>query len=295
MAGGVPVKSDLRKPSPTGGVPGRARRAPTAALLLTAFALFAVFAVLALFSGPDSALSGWDRRVSGAFAGWRTPGRTHLFWAMTLIGNDPVLAALSISVVALLTVWGRRAMAALFAVGMLGGWGVSSAAKAIVGRTRPPEADALIALPLSDSLPSGHSLATLVFLGLLVYMAWKLRDGAPGNGAAGNRSAVAILVTVICAPVAVLIGLSRVYLGVHWPSDVLGGWSLAGVCLVVLLTAFWRFVRRGAAGRGRAARLLSRRPPASAALRAAAVGAVLVLCVAVVILEGMADPLLADI
>jgi undecaprenyl-diphosphatase len=258
--------------------------------VLLALGLVAVFLLLALYSGPGSALSGWDRRLTQAFMGWRTTGRSHFFWALTLIGNDSVLAALSFSTVLLLFVWGRRGRAALIAGGLLGAWGISEGAKAVVGRVRPPAVEALIDLPGSHSLPSGHALTTLVFLGMLVFLA---RRAGAGAGAA-------FAATVMAVVVAALVGVSRVYLGVHWMSDVLGGWCLAGAWLAVLLGVIWPWWARsggrpeGGAGaaHGRAGAFLARRPASSPAGRATAVLFVVALCAAAAILTGWTDPLL---
>ena len=73
--------------------------------------------------------------------------------------------------------------AALVAVGLLVAVGISEGAKAIVGRARPPAAEALIAQPGSHSLPSGHALTTLVFLGMLAFLAWSVPGGAAAREA----------------------------------------------------------------------------------------------------------------
>ncbi len=268
-----------------GGRPG-AGRAGVAAALLGAVALLAIFVVLALASGPDSALSGWDRRVSDGFIAWRTPGRSQFFWAITLLGNAPMLAALAFSVVLLLAVWGRRAHATLVAVGLLIGWGVSEVAKAVVGRPRPPVDDALIAMPSSGSMPSGHALTTLVFLALLVYVAFRWRRGGLGWAWAA---------LVVAAVIAGLIGVSRIYLGVHWLSDVLGGWVLGGAWLLVFLSGIWRYLRHVRSFAGVDSRLSAPRPPARVAVRIAAVVFAVILCVAAYILTAHADPLLTDL
>lgn len=284
----------------------RAGRAGVAAVLLVAAALLAVFVTLAVTSGPDSALSAWDRRVSDAFIAWRTAGRSQFFWAMTLLGNVAVLAALSVSAVVLLAVWGKRARAVLVAVGMSIGWAISEAAKLSVGRTRPPAADALIALPSSPSMPSGHAFNTLVFLGLLVFLAFRWRRGnqAPGEQPPGppaqaasrnGRSAAAVVGVALLAAamVAGLIGVSRVYLGVHWLSDVLGGWSLGGAWLAVLLGVLVPVI--GNRGRERMPALVHGRPPARKAVRGAAIILLVIVCVAAYILTARADPLLAHL
>ncbi len=214
--------------------PGRAGWLEVAGPILAAAALLAVFVVLAVASGPDSALSAWDRRVTDAFIAWRTPGLTHLFYALTLLGNTLAMAAFAFSVALLLVVWGRRGRAALVAGGLLIAWGISELAKAVVGRPRPPESDALIATPSSGSLPSSHALTTLVFLGLLVFLAFRWRRARAGGPFPRALAWAALGVATVIAG---LIGVSRVYLGVHWLSDVLAGWSLGGAWVLALLAA----------------------------------------------------------
>ena len=278
------------------------RRVAVAAAVLAA-ALLAVFVWLAAASGPGSAIAAWDQRMADAFMAWRTPGRSHLFWAMTLVGNWPVLAALSFSAVVLLAAWGRRARAALVAVGLLIGWGISDGAKAAAGRARPPAADALIALPGSHSMPSGHAVTTLVLLGVLVYLAFRWW-AASGPVAPRRGTSLAWMALLVATVVAGLIGVSRVYLGVHWLSDVLGGWCLGGAWLAVFLA----IVRSGsrAAGRNwrgdakpgwlrRMSPFFARRAPARRVVRVSAVVIVVILCVVAIIVTAMADPLVVDL
>jgi undecaprenyl-diphosphatase len=281
--------------------------------LAVAAALLAVFIGIAAASGAESALSAWDRRVSEAFIAWRTPMRSQVFWAVTLLGDAPVLAALSFSAVLLLATWGRRARAALVAVGMLIGWGLSETAKAIVDRPRPPADDALVALPSSGSLPSGHALTTLVFLGVLVYLAFRRPTTTIGrNTPAGRRRpALAWTVTAAAAVTVGLIGVSRVYLGVHWMTDNFGAWCLGGAWLLALLGGVWTQARRKArtplglqeeghevpkGSRWReAVRLCGHHPPAGVVTRIVAAAFVVALCVTTYLLTAVADPLLADL
>jgi membrane-associated phospholipid phosphatase len=297
----------------TGGAAPNVRVGRSAAVApLTAAALLVVFVVIALASGPDSGLSAWDRRVSDAFIAWRTPGRTHFLYAVTLLGNWTSLMAFAVSAVLLLAVWGRRWWALLVGGGLLIAWGISELAKVLIGRARPPAADALIASPSSGSLPSGHALTTMVFLGLLVLVAFRWRRA---RSRAGRGAAFAWVALVVAVVVAALIGVSRVYLGVHWLSDVFGGWTLAGAWLATVVAVVlggvwtsWRARRRhttSPSGEPPAASLpagsvvepsvAGRRAPARPAVRAAAVAAAVVLCAAGLLVSAWLDPLLADL
>ena len=281
-----------RRATPDGWRRPAAPRTGVVAALAAAALLTAVFVALAVASARGSALTAWDQQIADAFVAWRSSVRSHVFWALTLLGNAPVLAVLSSSVVLLLVVWGRRGWAVLVAVGMLIGWGLSETAKAVIDRPRPPVDEALIAMPSSGSMPSGHTLTTLVFLGLLVYLAigaWGAASGRRGTVPASVTAAVAVAVAGAIA-LAGVIGVSRVYLGVHWMSDVIGGWLLGGAWLAAYLGGIWVWMRR----KVRDVRLFECRPPLRVAVRIAAVAIAAALIVAVYLLTANADPLLAE-
>lgn len=136
---------------------------------------------------------------------------------ITALGSTTVLT-LVVAATAIFLVLQRRTRSALLVVAAtsLGAWLVTFI-KALVSRARPDLVDRLMA-ETSHSFPSGHAansaivyltLATLLFP---VVRGWRMR---------------AYLLTVALALVAT-IGISRVYLGVHWPSDVLAGWAFGG-------------------------------------------------------------------
>jgi membrane-associated phospholipid phosphatase len=212
--------------------------------------LLAAFVALALSAKAGSSLADWDERVTGAFVAWRSPGWSRAFWVFTLLGESSILAALGGSATVLLATWGRRTHAAMMGGGMLLAIGISEFAKVAVHRARPPEAMLLIKQPGSYSLPSGHALVSIVFCGLLVYLAFRWVDAWCGRGArggavagggavtgsgavAGRAALIKLAVTLVAGVIVVMVSVSRVYLGVHWMSDVLAGWCLGGAWLVV--------------------------------------------------------------
>lgn len=109
-------------------------------------------------------------------------------------------------------------------------------AKAVVARPRPSTALIRVTHHLSDpSFPSGHVVFYCSYFGFLFGLAYLGRKRAP------RVSRLAMVLAVI--PI-VLVGISRVYLGAHWPSDVLGSYLLSAVWLPLLFFAYRRAKER---------------------------------------------------
>ncbi|WP_280232841.1 phosphatase PAP2 family protein [Nocardia cyriacigeorgica] len=102
--------------------------------------------------------------------------------------------------------------------------------KSVVDRERPPMADRLVTVN-SHSFPSGHSLGSVVVVGVIAFVV------AVGLRRRGPRR----IVVGAAATFVVLVGLSRVYLGVHWPTDVLAGWTIGLLWLIIMLTGYQRY------------------------------------------------------
>lgn len=99
--------------------------------------------------------------------------------------------------------------------------------KAIFHRHRP--LDPLVKNVNGFSFPSGHSFSSFTFFGLLIYIIWKTE---------GIRNWVRWLLTILFIALASAVAFSRVYLHVHYASDVIAGFCL---CIVWLVTSFWIF------------------------------------------------------
>jgi membrane-associated phospholipid phosphatase len=255
-------------------------------------ALLIAFIAIAWTAKAGTVVAAWDGRLSEASLGWRSPGWNRVFWVFTLLGDTPVLVALSALVVGLLVVWGRRARATVFACGLLVTWGMVYLAKALVARDRPRGETALVRPPASHSMPSGHAVITLVFCGFLVSLVFSWIDARRGAREAGGRrmAGAAVLkwcVAAVAAVVVAFVGASRVYLGVHWASDVVAGWCLGAAVLVAMGAGF---VTREHAFRSR--RSIGDAAPYGRAIRLAVAGGLLLVLVAAAVLTGLADPLL---
>lgn len=153
---------------------------------------------------------------------------------LTALGGFTVLGLVTLAVVGALAIRGHRRSAAFLIVAIGTGQILSHVVKTFFDRPRPdlvPHGTAV----LSSSFPSGHSMmAAVTWLTLAVVLA----RTEPKRRMKVYWIALAALVTV-------LVGVSRVYLGVHWPSDVAAGWTLgAAWALLCLVVARW-LERRG--------------------------------------------------
>jgi membrane-associated phospholipid phosphatase len=212
---------------------------------LLAVLLLAGFLVMALLSRKTGALSGWDQHALDRLVAWRTPARSRALWLFTLTGDNALLAPLCATLVLLLWAWGRRSLATVAVNGLIVSWPLLEIAKAAVGRSRPPQFVALIQQPGSDSMPSGHAMMTVMFLGLLVYALFRWAGRAEGRLAARAGAVVKWLGLAAGVIAAGAVGVSRVYLGAHWPSDVLAGWCLGGALLLFILGGARRWEETG--------------------------------------------------
>lgn len=152
---------------------------------------------------------------------------------ITALGGVPVLTLFV--ALAVIVLWmERQHLAALWlALASLGAAALNVVLKALFARARPALLEPEL-LPTSFSFPSGHA-----FLSAAIY----LTAGALLTQVIA-KPATRAFVLAAAALVAVLIGLSRVYLGVHYPSDVLAGWTL-GLCWAALCWAvFWNLRKR---------------------------------------------------
>lgn len=222
----------------------KSRAARTWLAVCAGAAFLAIFVFIAYEARTGTFVTAWDGYVTDALVASRSGVWSRVFWGVTLLGNMVFMTACLSAVVVLLLAWGRWRSALLLVVGTGLAQVVSSAAKAIIDRPRPPVSLALIQQPGSQSLPSGHAFTTLVVAGLLLHLLFR-RTGtyrSPGDGSA-RRWVPRIVGIVVSAALLLLVGTSRVYLGVHWASDVIGGWCLGALWLILVLgfSRRWRW------------------------------------------------------
>ena len=158
---------------------------------------------------------GFDLPVRAAIHGWAFPALTAAMRLITTLGSEYFLLPLGAILVWRLAKRGARQAAYLLVAGSLSAEAVLQLLKALIHRPRPELFFGLMPAE-TYSFPSGHAFVPAVFFGILA-----------GILAAGARWRAAVVA------LAALLGLSRVYLGYHYPSDVVAGWALAVVWLAV--------------------------------------------------------------
>ena len=210
-------------------------RRTEARLLLAAIAISAAAWGFGLLwdAVEDQHTGGFDRAVLLFF---RVPGYPAVpagpRWVqecardITALGGFTVLTLISLLTIAILVMKHRRLQATIFAITVLAGQALAEVVKTIVARPRP-DIVTRFDIVYSSSFPSGHStMAPVVYLTLAVILA----AGEP-------RRDVRVLIFACAVALTLSVGVSRVYLGVHWPTDVLAGWALGGAIALVAMTA----------------------------------------------------------
>ena len=200
-----------------------------AALLFTLLLLLVRLRWAPLESADHGAATGLNSLIAGH------PVAVSIVKAVTWLGSGGVLWTLTGAAAILLAVRRQWRLTAYLLVVGVGELVLDPVLKALVGRLRPVVAHP-IAYGNGDSFPSGHALGSIVCYGalFLVFL--------PAVRGTWRRVFTAVIVTLIAA-----IGISRLLLGVHYISDVLGGWTLGITWLGI--TAFAFELSRQAAGK----------------------------------------------
>ena len=173
---------------------------------------------------------GFDLAVRGAIHARASTPLTRVMEVTTQLGGGWFLWPFGAIIVAVLVREGRRQEAALFAVAVLGAELVNESLKLVFQRPRP-EAYFGFPLPATYSFPSGHSFLSFCFYLALAELAIE-PEWTPGRRLAVWGTAVMLVL---------LIGVSRVYLGVHYPTDVLAGYTAAIAWTALLRAAHHRW------------------------------------------------------
>ena len=208
---------------------------PHGALVLTllvgaviAAVLTAAFAEVYESVVQADGVAGLDHPVLAAGKSLRSPGLDVAITAFTDVGGTISMPILALAVMGVLA-YRRRSWTPviLIVTAGLGSLLMTIAGKRLIGRTRPDLSDAVPPYEHSASFPSGHSLNAVVIAGIVAYLIILRLKTARSRVLTGAAAAV----------FAAAMGLSRVYLGHHWLTDVLAAWALGAAWLALVVTA----------------------------------------------------------
>lgn len=174
------------------------------------------FSILVLWYQSNGVL-GLDEAVIGWVALIRRDWLTGVFRAITLLGSVTFIVSADLALTGV-GLWKKQNGRDLLVFNLVNISGVlmMQILKLIFGRERPPRP--WLGTADGFSFPSGHSLMTALFYGFILFMLIRAGKVCPG------RKRLIAVILLVSLPV--LVGLSRVYLGVHYASDVLAGWAV---------------------------------------------------------------------
>ena len=173
-------------------------------------------------------VSGLDDPVLNQAISWRTPLNARLITWFTYLGGPTGMTILATCLtVAMVLRWRSITPLILMVCAVAGSLSFTMVGKAVVGRPRPSLANAVPPYEYAFSFPSGHALNSTVIAGMVAYLV-----------AIRLTSHLARALCVLAAALwATAMGLSRVFLGHHWLTDVMFAWLLGLAWLALLITA----------------------------------------------------------
>lgn len=177
--------------------------------------------------------AGFDAAVRAAVHRWASPDLTLAMRGFTQLGAPPFVIGAGALIVWRLAALGRKRAAVLFVTSVIGGEALDQILKLLFHRPRP-EAFFGLAEPVTYSFPSGHAITSACFYGVLAaILSMRTRSVA-------RKTALWIFAVFMAA----LIGLSRIYLGVHFPSDVAAGYAAAVIWVGAVRAGYHVWLRR---------------------------------------------------
>jgi undecaprenyl-diphosphatase len=212
--------------------------------------LIATLGALAFLSIADEVAEGETRAIDLAILdALRVPGRPHELagpdWLhvaaidITSLGSLAVLSLLILLAFALLGCLRRWSEAVLLLAGAGGGVAISQGLKALFARERPDLAYRAVEA-VNASFPSGHAMMSAVVFLTLGVLAARFAE----------RKRLKVLALGSAVFLSLLVGISRIYLGVHWASDVLAGWSVGAAWAMICWLGAFAWTRWRGRGRG---------------------------------------------
>ncbi|MCM3252511.1 phosphatase PAP2 family protein [Priestia aryabhattai] len=200
----------------------------TLAFMLSVLCLICFSGMAILISG--SKIVAFDHDVISFIQGFESPLLTTIMKFFTFIGSTPAVAMISLfSLFFLYKVLKHRTELILFIAIIIGSPILNGLLKLLFHRARP-NLHRLIEIK-GYSFPSGHAMSAFAVYGILSFLLWRHIPTRWGR----------TLLILICSIMILAIGISRIYLGVHYPSDVIGGYFASGCWVAIAIWFYQRY------------------------------------------------------
>ena len=179
---------------------------------------------------PNTGLKDYDDAITNFIISWRSPGLNNFFQSVTDLGD--VYAYIVVTTIAVLFFFfklkNKKFIFQLLGVLILSGLS-NIALKQVINRARPTIEHMVVVKTLS--YPSGHAMSAMAFYGFLIYLSFRIKMSRWLRG----------LLIFLFTFMILAIGVSRIYLGVHFPSDVAGGY-IAGLIWVAFCIVLFNII-----------------------------------------------------
>lgn len=198
---------------------------------------FLYFAVVGYFDWAD--VTGRDYEIGSFFYGLREPMRTTIATGITRLADFEAQVLVSVAVVLILMVLKKWRIGLWYGLTVLIGSGfINGGVKALYQRARPTDIEHLIEQG-GYAFPSGHSMGSMIVYGGILFLLIRYLSSKRQNYT-WLKWGMSLLIGLMILS----IGLSRIYLGVHYPSDVIAGFSLGFAWLSLSIAALGLKVTR---------------------------------------------------
>jgi membrane-associated phospholipid phosphatase len=178
-------------------------------------------------------VTAWDRPVLNWAIDARTADNMRVVTWFTHLGGPVWMTVIAAGITLAMTLlWRSWTPLVLMLVAVGGSLLMTTVGKSLVGRVRPPQADAVPPFEQSPSFPSGHTLNSTVIAGMVAYLLLRRLVSSWAR----------VLTVVVAVGWAATMGLSRVFLGHHWLTDVAVGWTLGLAWVGALILAHRLFL-----------------------------------------------------
>ncbi|GGN99509.1 phosphatase PAP2 family protein [Saccharibacillus kuerlensis] len=208
-----------------------------AALSFAGFGLLTfAFLLIAKLVGADyQAVVDFDHKWISRIQAYESPGWTKLADTLSWIGSTKVVIVFVLILILLMLFVRHLRWEPLLLLCATAGSGLLNLLLKNLFRRDRPDINRL-AEEFTFSFPSGHSMGAFALYGILAYLLWRMIPSF----------SVRIAALVLCTLLTLSIGLSRIYLGVHYPSDVIGGYiaSAAWLALTIGIFEYWRHTKQ---------------------------------------------------